>query len=233
MKKYYSFIYMDNQLIRNLYSQVFDDVVESTIEHSHELSEGIAASGKILDILSSSVDYAVKGATSESKQQTLTDAKRTQLLINHWGDGRDRIQEFIEKHQPFYESKYFVGWDTFFLSDIYDKKTGQSLFSENQEANGYIRMNNNSIIILEAGNTEFIRNMSRNYADTDDFYSLSRGTIEKYGIMMHMSNSKMQKDLRHLTWEIKRAKHFNLYIFGEVVKSGGIYYKLIPFAVWQ
>ena len=96
-----------------------------------------------------------------------------------------------------------------------------------------INLDDDSVLVLETGDTAFIKEHCSDYIDTDDYYAINVAANADFGIMMHMSNSKIKKAIRHLTWVIKRAKHFNFYVFEELIKSSDKYYKISPFAIWQ
>lgn len=221
MKNYYSFVYLDNDAIDTLYPQVFGDVIEKSIVCSSEESIDASINAKILSILGSNVSSKENGSLSENIKLVTSTPRKAQLLIKHFQNSRLSIQDIITSNQPFEESLCFVGKGSFFLTDIYDKETGISLFSNTQ----YINLNNNSIIVLETGNTNFINRYCSSYDDTN------RNT--DFGVMMHISNLKIKKNIRHLTWIIKRAKHFNFFVFGELIKSSNKFYKISPFAIWQ
>lgn len=86
---------------------------------------------------------------------------------------------------------------------------------------------------MESGNTDFIIKNCSEYMNSDNYYKSNQNKNINYGLIMHMSNTKIKKDIRHLTWEIKKAKHFKFYVFGELIKSSDRFYQISPFAIWQ
>lgn len=234
MKDYYSFIYLDDDAIDILYPQVFGDIVEKNIIHSSEESTDASLNSSILNILGANTSSKENCLSSENVKIVTSTARKSQLLIKHFQDSKLSLQDIIMNNQPFTESLFFVGKDVFFLSDIYNKKTGISLFSKVcGNDTQHITLDNDSVLILETGDTAFIKKHCSDYIDEDDYYVINSVKNKNYGIMMHMSNSKIKKNIRHLTWVIKKAEHFNFFVFGELIKSGNTFYKISPFAIWQ
>lgn len=230
MKDYFSFVYLDNSNIDDLYPQIFGDVIEKNILHSNEENTNMSIKANIFNILGSNADSKENVLISENVKIVIPTSRKAQLLINYFQNNVLSIQDIIASNQPFEKSVFFVGNAVFFLSDIYNEKTGVSLFNEHEN---HVNLDDNSVLILETGNTDFIRRHCLDYMDTDDYYAINNNRNAKFGIMMHMSNLKMKKNIRHLTWEIKRAKHFKFYVFGQLVKSSQRFYKIVPFSIWQ
>lgn len=237
MKPYYSFVYIDDYFIDSLYSQVFGDITEQTILTTNSEDVNVSAESKLLSLLGFGLSGNEAFSESHTNKIVISTPRKAQLLINYLTKEKEVIsslQEIIENNQPFNESLLFVGKATFFLSDIIDKKTDSSLLYANDESDREkVVIDKNSVLVLETGNTHFIHKHCSNYMNTDDYYKLNINKNVKYGIMMHMSNSKIKKDIRHLTWAISKAKSFNFFVLGELVKSSDQFYKAIPFAVWM
>lgn len=237
MKPYYSFVYIDDYFIDSLYSQVFGDITEQTVLTTNSEDSNLSAESKIPSFFNFGLSGKETFSESYTNKFVISTPRKAQMLINYLTKEKTFIpslQEIIANNQPFNESLLFVGKGTFFLSDIIDKKTDSSLLYMNQESN-YKKtiIDENSVLILETGNTYFIHKHCADYMNTDDYYKMNISKNVKYGIMMHMSNSKIKKDIRHLTWAISKAKSFNFFVFGELVKSSEQFYKAIPFAVWM
>ena len=119
----------------------------------------------------------------------------------------------------------------YFLLDIYNKNTGESLFPDdmimlfNRSNPPRIELNNDSILILETGDDEYVRRYKK-YGCMD----FNPYTLE---IMMHLSNIKIRKDVRHLTSVIRKRTSFDFYVFGELIHTNENFYKISPFAMWQ
>lgn len=229
MKKYYSYIYLDNVIIEDLYPQVFGDTVKTIISKSIEDKANADVNANILNIIGAEIDASEHTITSENREIVTSIARKAQLLINYFKEEETSISNIIQKNIPFKESIYFVGKSTFFLRDIFDKNTGKSLFVYNTTHktldNEYVIITDNAVLVLETGDDEYVyRYQKGGYAH---FYS---HTIE---ILMHLSNIKIRKDVRHLTSVIKKRKSFNFYVFGELICENANLYKISPFAVWQ
>lgn len=232
MKRYYSFVYLDEDAVQMLFSQVYGDIVEQDIEYSNLETMDSSVNTGLLEMLSSKISSKGEFSFSKKFKYVPSPARMTQMLIDQFKTDNIFIQDIVESNQPFEESIYFVGKGTFFLSDMYNQKTGESLFvTALEEQISHINPNDNSVIVLEMGKTYFVQNYC---SDQDNLLIESeKPGCDKYGIMMHVSNAKMKKNFRHLTWEIKKAKKFDLYVFGEIVKCGDILYKISPFAIWR
>ena len=234
MKDYYSFIYLDNDSIDILYPQVFGDITERSIIHSSEESIDASINANILTVLGANTNSKENNMASESIKFVTSTPRKAQLLIKHFQSNIVSIQDIIENCQPFDESLCFVGSGIFFLSDIYDNKTGNSLFQNTLEnCLRRINLDDRSVLIMESGNTDFIIKNCSEYMNSDNYYKSNQNKNINYGLIMHMSNTKIKKDIRHLTWEIKKAKHFKFYVFGELIKSSDRFYQISPFAIWQ
>lgn len=234
MKDYYSFVYLDSDAIDMLYPQVFGDIIERNITHLNEEGVDASASSNILNILGVNVKSIENSAASENVKLVTSTPRKAQLLIRHFKRKIISIQGIIENCQSIDESFCFVGTGTFFLSDIYNKETGISLFQNTYEQGvRRINLDDKSVIIMESGSTDFINGYCLEYTESDDYYKNNSNNELKYGIIMHMSNTKIKKDIRHLTWEIKKTKHFKFYVFGELIKSSDRFYQISPFAIWQ
>lgn len=233
VKNFYSFVYLDDNAIDALYSQIFDDIIEKDIVHSRNQRNDTLIETNF-GVLGSNTSSKEINSLSKSVKETKSIASKAQQLIQNFYKEPTSLQSIITKHQPFDESVHFVGQSTFFLSDIYNKQTGISLFA-NSDGNNTFRIspNDDSVLILEAGCTSFINTQSSNFADTDDYYAINKAKIADYGIIMHISNSKMRKSLHHLTSNIEKAKYFNFYVFGELIKESNKIYQISPFAIWR
>lgn len=234
MRSYYSFVYLDDESIESLYSQIFDDIAEKSQLQTNASGVDLSANSKVLNIVGLSVNGKGEVSTTETAKIVTSIYKKAQCIINHFIDNTVfPIQTVIEKEQPFDESALFVGRGRFFLSDIVNKRNGTSiLFNADELQETYPIIDENSLFVLESGNTRFIHDHCCDYMNTDDYYKLNINKNAKYGLMMHMSNSKIKKDLPHLTWEIKKSKSFNFTVMGELIYSGDRFFKIVPFAIW-
>jgi len=223
MKTYYSFVYLDDNIIDGLYSQLFGDAVEICTMKEDTTNIDASIKSNLMNIIKSTILGQSKTSISEQEKMVISTSKKAQLLINHLKKEEISIQEIISHNQPFNESIYFVGKAYFVISDIYDEKTGLSLFSNRLEDELRYIGNNAFVIVLENGNTKFIKQNCLDDKKNKDYL---------YGIMLHMSSSKMKKNIRHLTWRVERSKGFDFYIFGELIKCSEVYYKICPFAIW-
>lgn len=122
----------------------------------------------------------------------------------------------------------------FFLRDIFDKSTGRSLFvNVKPYPDSYspailtdenVVLNNDAVFVLETGGDEYVHKYRNGY-----YRDYSSGILE---IMMHVSNIKIRKDVRHLTSVIQKRASFNFFVFGELIHTNSCFYKISPFAIW-
>lgn len=114
MKKYYSYIYLDNVIIEDLYPQVFGDTVKTIISKSIEDKANADVNANILNIIGAEIDASEHTITSENVEIVTSIARKAQLLINYFKEDETSISKIIQKNIPFSESVYFVGKSTFF-----------------------------------------------------------------------------------------------------------------------
>lgn len=234
MKDYYSFVYLDNEMIEDLYPQIFDDVIGIEISNTKEETKNNTISGNLMSVVSASKEGTENISKSENIKLVTSVTKKAQLLINHFKTEIVDFQDIIRQNQPFEDGIICVGRATFELKDIYNKKTGKSiLYGKKLDAEDermikiqgqrnnlhpfYIEPDNDSVFRLEAG---------------DIFYHYLNPRAP-YGIMLNISNYKMKKEIHHLTEMIRLGREFTFYIFGELIMTDAKYYKISPFAIWQ
>lgn len=230
MKEYYSFIYLDEENIDLLYAQIFKDIKEQNIVKSNEEKLDATVNANLFGILGSNLDGQLNDLTSISTTLRPSISQKTQQLIGYFKNSIISIQEIISKLQVIEDSTFFVGKAPFFLSDVCDSNTGKSELENEQN---FVKLSQTSLIMLESGNTDFIKEYSSMYADSDDYYAINMSKQSEYGIIMYLSNSKSKKSIRHLTHKIKRGKHFNFYVFGQLIRLTPTLYRISPFAIWQ
>ena len=185
MKNYYSFIYLDDNSINSLYSQVFEDIAEKCITQKDETVTTATIKANIWNVLKSTIYGQERISALESVKIVISTERKAQLLIERLRGEQINIQQIIREHQPFDESVYFVGRGYFYISDIYDEDISETLFGNKVDAEIYnINSNNKFVIVLESGNTDFI---NRYCLDNDVSQNL------EYGIMLRMSSTKMKK----------------------------------------
>lgn len=233
MKQFYSFVYLDSTAIDDLYPQVFhDDAIETIATQSIEDTNDAEINANILKTIVGSIDSRVSTMLSPNARMVTSTARRAQLLIDYFKTDEISIANIIRENTPFTEGLFFVGQSTFFLRNIYDKKTGKSLFAhaESQQlpysSNEGVVLNTDAVLVLETGDEEYV-------------YRYSQGRYVDYSphileIMMHVSNVKIRKDVRHLTSAIRRRASFRFFVFGLLVPTGrSEFYKISPLAIWQ
>lgn len=222
MKNFYSYVYLDKNVIDDLYPQVFnDDIVEKNIIQSNEDAINMNINANLLNMFGSEAKNIENKTFSENTKIVTSTARKAQMLINHLKTDKMSLQDIIKDNQQSEESVFFVGKSTFFLKDIYNKETGKSIFL-NSHIN--LELNENSILILETGDDYYIEKYMRTG------YPSSPCLFEA---MMHVSNVKIRKDVRHLTSVIHQRNPFVFFVFGELIHTNHKFYKISPFAIWQ
>lgn len=157
MKNCYSFVYLDKKMIDILYTQLFDNIVEKIISSTNAEQIDSELQASLFKIINSSINGQESSITSNNVKIVNSIYKKAQILINHFkNEDNINIDDIIENNCIKNESIYFVGKATFFLSDIYDRTSGLSLFSSPYTEDRYITIDKNSVFVLETGNTDFI-----------------------------------------------------------------------------
>lgn len=235
MKNYYSYVYLDSTVIDDLYPQVFgDDTIGIEVLKTREEVINADINANFLSVLGSKLDSSKNTISSENTKIVTSTARKAQLLINHFKTDEISIEKIIEQNRPLNESVYFVGQSKFFLRDILDKSTGRSLFvnvmphrasfTSEDFTDENVVLNNDAVFVLETGDDEYVQRYRNGY-----YRDYSPGILE---IMMHVSNIKIRKDVRHLTSVIRKRASFNFFVFGELIHTNSNFYKISPFAIW-
>lgn len=237
MGEYYSFLYLDRKSIKNLYPQVFGDIIEKNITRSRECGVESSMKANALGILNADLKGDKSVASSENIKTVKRTAVKAQELINlirNEEDTRDikdikYIQDIIESKKA--ESSFlFIGKAAFLLSDIYENGENICWIDKSFiEGVSYITINDKSVFVLESGRTDFVDKNSSAYHDTDT-YLLNRNC--RYGIIMHVSRVCMEKDIYALFTNFKRGELTRLYVFGQLIKCSKTLYKIDPYAIW-
>lgn len=230
MNNLYFFLYLDGDSIDQLYSQIFENIATQNVVKSSEEKAGASVSAKLFGVLGSDINGQSNNLLSINTSYSLTISQKASQLVERFRDEEMSIQNIILRNKLKEESLFFVGKTTFFLRDICDKETGKSALDD---GHGLVQLTDNSLIMLESGNTSFIKEFSTTYMDTDDYYAINRSKMSKYGVLMSLSNSKIKKSIRHLNDKIIRGKHIDLYVFGQLIKQSAELYTINPFAVWK
>ena len=111
MKKFYSYVYLDKNIIDDLYPQVFDDdITEKSITNSNEDITNMNINANLFNILGSEAKNSENNIFSENVKIVTSTARKAQLLINYFKTDTMYIQEIILENQPFDESIFFVGY---------------------------------------------------------------------------------------------------------------------------
>lgn len=222
MKNYYSYIYLDKIVIDDLYPQVFnDDIIEKNISQSNEDTINMNINANLLNIFESETRDIENSTFSKNSKIITSTARKAQMLINNLKTDKVSLQDIIIDNQQPKESIFFVGRSSFFLKDIYNKETGESIFFNNHTN---LVLNDNSILILETGDDYYIEKYKRTGFPSPPYL---------FEAMMHVSNIKIRKDVRHLTSVIHQRNQYEFFVFGELIHTSYRFYKISPFAIWQ
>ena len=233
MKQFYSFVYLDSTAIDDLFPQVFnDDAIETIVTESSEETNDVAVNSDLFTVIGGAIDSRVSTTLSQNTRMVTSTARKAQLLISKFRTDEISIERIIQRNIPLTEGIFFVGQSTFFLRDIRDSTTDKSMFTEDEpnrpphSSDENVVLNKDAILVLETGGEEYVRRYrNRRYMDY---------TPDILEIMMHVSNVKIRKDVRHLTSVIRRRASFKLFVFGLLVPtSRDEFYKISPFAIWQ
>ena len=148
---------------------MFDNIVEKIISSTNTEQIDAELQASLFKVINSNIDGQESTTTSNNVKIVNSIYKKAQILINHFKDDDNiNINDIIDNNCIENESIYFVGKSTFFLSDIYDKTSGFSLFRLPYIEDRYITIDKNSVLVLETGNTSFIHTHCSSYIDTDE-----------------------------------------------------------------
>lgn len=230
MKEYYSFVYLDSTVIDDLYPQVFeDDAIEIEVSKSGEETTNADINASFLNILGSKVDSSERTISSKNAKIITSTARKAQLLIKFFEGEELSVEKIIKKNFPLDESIFFVGKSTFFLKDIFDKRTGKSMLVHGgpygTSTSENVVLNDDAVFVLETGDDEYVRRYKNG-----TYIDFLPDILE---IMMHVSNVKIRKDVRHMTSVIRQKSSFNFFVFGELIHTNANFYKISPFAIWM
>lgn len=227
MREYYSFLYLDKKSIKNLYPQIFDDMVEKTVICSREWEVESMTKAGIFNTLGSSIRGDKNASSSESIKSEKNTAVKAQELIN-WIRSQENvkdikcIQDIIESNKN-KNSFLFVGKATFMLSGIV--QFDETVYWSNK----FFNINDKSVFVFESGKTSFVDKNTSEFQDTE-FYFLNRNC--KYGIIMHVPKSYMIRELHSLFTYYKIGEMVRLCIYGQIIKSSEYFYRIDPYAIW-
>ena len=178
MREYYSFLYLDKKSIKNLYPQIFGDMVEKTIARSKEWEVESKIEAGIPKALDANIRGDKSALFSENIKTAKNNAVKAQELIN-WVRRQENIKD-IQYIQDIIESNKnknsfpFVGKSVFMLRGVYE--IGETVHWLDEPFN----ISNKSVFVLESGKTDFVNKNIAEYQGTE-FYSLNRNC--KYGII--------------------------------------------------
>ena len=241
MKDFYSFVYLDDDAIEILYPQVFGEIIEKYIIQSNEDSTDASIKASLFNLLGSDIGSKSNNSIVENFKMVTSVPRQAQLLINRFRDDAIlSIDDIVSLHQPFSEGLHFVGKTTLFLSEVFNKSTGESLMDRYSRYGRYLSLNGtpdkqegdyeNKLFVLDKDSLFVLQSEYDDLSNQAWSYEALDG---KYDIRMHLSNSKIKKDVRHLTSAIHRGARFNFFVFGELIQSNQRSYKINPFTVWQ
>lgn len=114
MSNFYSFIYLDDGSIDDLYPQIFGDIIDGRITHSSENSSDASINSNLLTLLGLNVSGKQNSIVSENVRFITSPARKAQFLINHFQTNISSLQDIISNSQPFEQDVCFVGKATFF-----------------------------------------------------------------------------------------------------------------------
>ena len=97
MKTYYSFVYLDDNIIDGLYSQLFGDAVEICTMKEDTTNIDASIKSNLMNIIKSTILGQSKTSISEQEKMVISTSKKAQLLINHLKKEEISIQEIIDK----------------------------------------------------------------------------------------------------------------------------------------
>ena len=241
MKDAIVFVYRDDNCIEALYTQKYDEIVELIITSSDNYALDSSVNAGIFNIVKAEIGGKMNTVSSEQvKIKTSIDRKTKHLIDAYKNDKKLLIDDIINDNLPFSESIYFVGRANFFLTRIYNNKTGK-LFTFDPDTNIASEViDNDTVFEFQSGNMPRVKKYNDDYKKSDDYIKICAPTSTKNAIRMSMSNSKVKKHVRHINQAMTPGKLFNFYVFGELNAHSRLredddtrFFIVNPFAIWQ
>lgn len=230
-----NYIYLDEESIQGLYSQIYDNVLDEkiSVENSYkgDVNGEIEATGLINSLVGLGADIGVEGSIQKisEKHFGLSIQKKTNLLISKLSnDVCVKIKDILDEKHPLKNSIIFVGEALFTLTAVYDKN-GVKTKLDGCLCKYY---NENPSLILKSGSI-YNLDMSCENSKDDNYELIKEFGDMKYDITMHMGGDKIKESIRHLTHHIEFGKKFLFRIFGEIFYNGNFSYAIKPFAIWR
>lgn len=228
-----SYIYLDEFEINGLYNQLYPDVLQETTTYKVNKNTGLAGSinGSVLGMIETEggIEHSSDTSFSGEIQTKVAIEYKANVIIQHVCDNHlyslfDIIAR-ARQSQSMLPGRIVAGYASFYLTTIYDSK--DMLIELHNIKNGFIK--ENATFILESGDRQKIREL-RLDEGTDCYEDYSQS--KEYGIEMHLGGSKIRREIRHLTRNIKEGKVFNFSVLGQLSHAGTNQYYIKPFAIW-
>lgn len=221
-----TFIYIDNEGIDSLYYQLSDMIIPTKITTTKYTDARLSSDLRIgfLKSLSAKLrsDLKTKNQIQEERQEKVTVENKIDVILNNLNDGKiDRLFDILKNCN--YEGLVACKSLFRFISAYDEDEKRQVLQSEiNRNPFKYKHL---SFIFASTPYLQFYSN------DVDVFkHSLDS---EEYYVDMYFSGSKLVRNVRHLTNNIKYGKDFIFYVLGEITCQGNGIFCIKPYAIWK
>ena len=224
-----NYIYIDTKGIDLIYNQIPNAAVSSKITTSNQINgslESEAKAGLITKILNVGVKSKVEAnqMIQEESQHDVTVENKIQTILNHINNGRiERLFDIIND-KAYIDSNVVVCKSIFRFLWAYDEKTQKQLRQSDFITNPCA-----------------FKDLSFDFASSTHlhFYSedidISKSTINQNGfyVDMYFNGSKLVREVRHITNNIKYNKDFIFCVIGELAPQGRNIFCLKPYVIWR
>ncbi len=228
-----SYVYLDELEINGLYHQLYPDIIHETVTYATTQNDNLsgAVKGSVLSMIGAegSTEHSSGSSRSSETQARIAIEHKANVIIQHVCDNRlrslfDIIEESCRSHSML-RGLIIAGYAGFYLTTIYDSE--DKLIELRNIENNFEKKG--ATFILESGDRKRIRELRLD--DGTDCYE-DYFQSQKYGIEMHLGGSKIRREIRHLTTNIKEGKVFDFSVLGQISYAGINQYLIKPFAIW-
>lgn len=220
------FIYIDNEGIDSLYCQL-PDIIKSTKTTTTQYTDGKLSSdlgAGLFKTLTAKLGSEIesKHQIQEEKLYEVTVENKIDIILKNINNGKIDILFDILKD---YNYEGLIACKSLFrFIRAYDEDKEQYVFQSDIN-----------------GDPFKYKRLSFNFASTQylQFYSndidISRHLLDsnEYYVDMYFSGTKMVRNVRHLTNNIKYGSDFLFYVLGEISSEGRGVFCLKPYAIWR
>lgn len=224
------FIYLDESGIDSIYRQYSDAGVElrqTDISHVEgALGSKISSNSILSKIFNADISADIK-ANQDTKQEyniEISYEDKVKFIHNKINGGKTiLLPDYLHKC-PHISFEVIVCKAIFRLEQAINDKNGEYIMPSELRLNPYAH---NELSFVFASSPSIACTSGE-----ESLLSISEKNDEYY-VDMYFSGSKLVRNVRHLTTNLKYGKDFIFHILGEIKYLGNKIYNIIPYAIWR